>query len=206
MDARDPRRFAPAAARNQAPIFAVLREHLPERGAVLELGAGSGEHAAAFAPRLPGLRWRPSDPDRAARASIDAWAAEVGAANIDPALELDAADATWPIGQDEEALAAILAINVVHISPWSTAEGIFAGAGRHLGADGLLFLYGPYRIGGAHTAPSNAAFDASLRARDARWGVRDLEALCALGEAAGLQLRERVAMPANNFSLIFRRG
>ncbi|MCA9659147.1 MAG: DUF938 domain-containing protein, partial [Myxococcales bacterium] len=198
MDARDPRRFAPAAARNREPIFAVLREHLPAEGAVLEIGAGSGEHAAAFAPRLPALRWRPTDPDPSARASIDAWAAEVGAANIDAAIDLDAAGDTWPIGQDEE-LAAILAINVVHISPWATAAGIFAGAGRHLEADGVLYLYGPYRIDGAHTAPSNAAFDASLRARDPRWGVRDLEALCALGEAAGLALAERVAMPANNF-------
>ena len=204
MDARDPRRFAPAAARNREPIFAVLREHLPAEGAVLEIGAGSGEHAAAFAPRLPALRWRPTDPDPSARASIDAWAAEVGAANIDAAIDLDAAGDTWPIGQDEE-LAAILAINVVHISPWATAAGIFAGAGRHLEADGVLYLYGPYRIDGAHTAPSNAAFDASLRARDPRWGVRDLEALCALGEAAGLALAERVAMPANNFSLVFRR-
>lgn len=204
MDARDPRRFAPAAARNREPIFAVLREHLPAEGAVLEIGAGSGEHAAAFAPRLPALRWRPTDPDPSARASIDAWAAEVGAANIDAAIDLDAAGYTWPIGQDEE-LAAILAINVVHISPWATAAGIFAGAGRHLEADGVLYLYGPYRIDGAHTAPSNAAFDASLRARDPRWGVRDLEALCALGEAAGLALAERVAMPANNFSLVFRR-
>jgi SAM-dependent methyltransferase len=204
MDARDPRRYAPAAARNREPIFAVLRENLPAEGAVLEIGAGSGEHAAAFAPRLPGLRWRPTDPDPSARASIDAWAAQVGAANVDAAIDLDAAHDTWPIGQDE--LAAILAINVVHIAPWPTAEGIFAGAGRHLAAEGLLFLYGPYRIGGGHTAPSNAAFDASLRARDPRWGVRDLEALCALGEAAGLELAERVAMPANNFSLVFRRG
>ena len=198
----DLRRFAPAAARNREPILAVLGRLLPESGVLLEIGAGTGEHAAFMAPRLPKIAWQPSDPDGEARASIDAWREHVRAANLRPALDLDAASDAWPIDQVD----VVLAINVVHISPWATTLGLIAGAGRRLREGGILFLYGPYRIGGSHTAPSNDAFDASLRARDPRWGIRDLEVLCEEAAAHGLALRERVPMPANNFSLVFVRG
>ncbi len=196
------RRFAPATARNRGPIFAVLRRVLPEAGSPLEIGAGTGEHGAFMAPQVPGVEWLPTDPDAEARASIDAWRAQVRAPNLRPAQALDAASSTWPVDHVD----VILAINVVHISPWPTTVGLFAGAGERLREGGILYLYGPYRIGGEHTAPSNTAFDQSLRARDSRWGIRDLEALEEQGAAHGLVLRERVAMPANNFSLIFARG
>ncbi|HGG57101.1 MAG TPA: DUF938 domain-containing protein [Nannocystis exedens] len=210
-DRRDPRRFAPATARNREFILAVLDRILPSAGVLLEIGAGSGEHAAYMAGRFPGIAWMPSDPDPEARASIDAWRDHVGAENVALALELDAAAERWPVdGPASSAdgpgrFDAMLAINVVHISPWSTAVGLFRGAGRLLRPGGVLYLYGPYRIAGEHTARSNEAFDQSLKARDPRWGVRDLEALEKLASAAGLTLSERVPMPANNFSLVFRR-
>ena len=198
----DARRFAPAASRNRAPIFEVLAPWLATlagRPLILEIGCGTGEHAAFIAPRRPALRWQPSDPTAAARESADAWARHVGATNILPAIDLDAAAPTWPIDQVD----AIVAVNVVHISPWSTCLGIFAGAARCGAA--LVFLYGPYTVDGAHTAPSNAAFDADLRARDPAWGVRDRGAVAAVADAAGFDLVEIAAMPANNFSLVFRR-
>jgi SAM-dependent methyltransferase len=198
----DPRLFFPATARNRAPILDVLRRHLPARGVVLETASGSGEHVAWFAPHFPDLVFQPSDPDPAARASIDAWAAASGAANIRPALALDAAAPSWPI----EAADAVLAINMIHIAPWAAAEGLVAGAARVLRPGGVLYLYGPYRRAGRHTAPSNAEFDAGLRARDPRWGVRDLEAVAALAAAAGFDPPAVEAMPANNLSLIFRRA
>lgn len=204
---RDDRRFAPAASRNRAPIFEVLAPWLATLPAdvdarpplLLEIGCGTGEHAAFIAPRRPDLRWQPSDPTPAARASADAWARHVGATNILPAIDLDAAADPWPIDRVD----VIVAINVVHISPWSTCLGIFAGAARS-GAT-LVFLYGPYTVDGAHTAASNAAFDADLRARDPRWGVRDRGEVAAVADAAGFDLVEVAAMPANNFSLVFRR-
>lgn len=208
-DPRDPRRFAPATARNRECILAVLGRFLPKSGVLLEIGAGSGEHAVYMAGCFPGIAWMPSDPDPEARASIDAWREHVGAENLAPALELDAAAERWSVEDSVHGsggIDAMLAINVVHISPWSTTVGLFRGAGRVLRADGVLYLYGPYRIAGEHTAPSNEAFDQSLKARDARWGVRDLEALTALATDAGFVLSERVSMPANNFSLVFRRA
>jgi len=198
----DLRRFAPATARNRGPILAVLERVLPTTGTILEVGAGTGEHAAFMAPRFPGVVWQPTDPDPEARASIDAWRAYSLTPNLRPARELDASSSAWPVDQVD----ALLAINVVHISPWPTTLGLFAGAGERLSEDGILFLYGPYRIGGEHTAPTNVAFDASLRGRDRRWGIRDLEALEELAAVHGLALRERVAMPANNFSLVFARA
>lgn len=198
----DLRRFAPATARNRGPILSVLERVLPEEGTLLEVGAGTGEHAAFMAPRFPGILWQPTDPDAEARASIDAWRAHALAPNLRSALELDATSDTWPFDHVD----AILAINVVHISPWTTTVGLFAGAGQRLREGGVFYLYGPYRIDGEHTAPSNVAFDESLRRRDPRWGIRDLEALEEQAAAHGLALRERVAMPANNFSLIFARA
>ena len=197
----DARLFAPAVARNRAPILAVLERVLPGQGLVLEVASGSGEHAAHFARAMPRLRWQPSDPDPRARASIAAFCAEAGLPNLLPPLALDAAAARWPI----EAADAVLCINMIHIAPWSAARGLMAGAARLLSPEAVLFLYGPYKEAGRHTAASNDAFDADLRARDSRWGVRDLEEVAALARRHGFAHEESVVMPANNLSLVFRR-
>ncbi len=198
------RRRAPAASRNREPIFEVLQRVLPRAGLVLEIGSGTGEHAVDYTGRLPGIIWQPTDPSEEARASVAAWRAHAGdlEQRVRPPLPLDARAERWL----DESPAAVVAINVIHISPWEVCEGIVAGAARHLRADGLLYLYGPYRREGRHTAPSNEAFDRSLRARDPSWGVRDLEEVAALARARGLALDEIVEMPANNLSVIFRRG
>jgi SAM-dependent methyltransferase len=199
--ASDSRLHAPAAQRNREPILAVLERHLPRRGTVLEIASGSGEHVVHFAARLGSLVFQPSDPDPAARASIDAWAAAGGLGNVRPALALDAAAPDWPAAHAD----AVLCINMIHIAPWRAAEGLVAGAARLLGPGGVLYLYGPYKRGGGHTAPSNAAFDADLRRRNPGWGVRAVEDVAALAAAAGFSAPEIEAMPANNLSLIFRR-
>lgn len=193
---------APAVARNRDAILAVLREILPDSGTVLEIASGSGEHAVHVAAALPGLDWLPSDPEPAARRSIAAHALRAGLANIRPPLALDAAAAAWPVARVD----GIVCINMIHIAPWAATEGLMAGAGRVLSAGGVLFLYGPFREADRPFAASNAAFDASLRARDSAWGVRDLDAVAAEAARHGLSLVRRVAMPANNLSLIFGRA
>jgi SAM-dependent methyltransferase len=197
----DARRHAPAAERNRDAILAVLKRDLPARGLVLELASGSGEHAVHFAAALPDLVFQPSDPDAASCASIDAWAASAGLANLRPALALDATMPDWPIAAAD----AILCINMIHIAPWAAAIGLLQGAARILAPGGVLYLYGPYKRDGRHTAPSNDAFDRGLRARDPAWGVRDLEAVAALAAANGFAAPAIEPMPANNLSLIFRR-
>lgn len=201
----DPRRMAPATDRNREPILAVLRRVLPASGTVLEIASGTGQHAVHFAAALPGLTWQPSDPDAAARASIAAWTKHTGLRNVREPLALDVCEQPWALGTDD-AIDAIVCINMIHIAPWAAAEALFEGAGRVLGAGGVLYLYGPYRRQGEHTAPSNASFDADLRAADPEWGVRDMEAVVALGAAQGMTCEEPVAMPANNFSLVFRKA
>jgi SAM-dependent methyltransferase len=198
----DPRLFAPATARNRDPIWNVLAPELPLRGLVLEVAAGSGEHSIHFA-RLssPQLVFQPTDSDVSARASIDAWMARSGLANVKPALDLDAASQTWPVAHAD----AVLCINMIHISPWEATQGLIRGAACVLPPGGLLYLYGPYRRSGQHTAPSNEAFDADLRRRNPLWGVRDMEAVAALAAEARFAAPRIVPMPANNFSLLFRR-
>lgn len=196
------RQTAPAADRNKAPILDVLRRALPPAGLVLEVASGTGQHAVHFAAAFPALDWQPSDPEPTARASIAAWAQAAQLPNLRPPLELDAAAPDWPIGHAD----AVLCINMVHISPWPATEGLMAGSGRILPSGGLLYLYGPYRRDGRHTAPSNDAFDADLRARNPAWGVRDLEAVAVAAGAHGFHLDEIVEMPANNLSLLFRKG
>ena len=195
------KRHAPAAERNREPIAAVLREVLPEQGLLLEIAAGTGEHAAYLAPLFPGLAWQPSDPDPEAMSSIEAWQADSGADNLLPPVFLDAASETWPI----DAADAVLCINMVHISPWSATEGLMRGAGRLLPPGGPLILYGPYRRDGVPTAPSNEAFDASLKSRNPAWGLRELEAVQAEAAGQGLGFERLYEMPANNLSLVFRR-
>ncbi len=265
------RQAAESSERNKGPILEVLKRVLPETGLVLEIGSGTGQHAAHFAPRLPGLVWQPTDPDPEMRASIDAWAQEAlgeaarpgvapenknrgaartgnqqeawsgaegsatgnqqeapgeaarpgvspenknspeaatgnqqetGAPNLRPALDLDVTGDTWPVTE----AAAVFSANMIHIAPWDCCEGLLAGAGRILSPNGVLCLYGPFKIGGRHTAPSNESFDQSLRARDPAWGVRDLDDVAQAAEAHGLALTETVAMPANNLTVVFLKG
>ncbi len=192
---------APAVARNRDPILAVLRRVLPAQGTVLEIASGTGEHAVHFAGALPGMTWQPTDPDAVALRSIAAWRETARLPNLLAPLVLDVTSAVWPVQRAD----AMVCINMIHISPWRAAEALMAGAARLLAPGSALFLYGPYKEGGAHTAPSNEAFDASLRARNPEWGVRDLDDVKALAEREGVDFVERVAMPANNLSVVFRR-
>ncbi len=208
--ASDARLFFPATARNREPILDVLRRHLPGRGLVLEIASGSGEHVVHFAQAFPGLVFQPSDLDPRHRASIDAWVAATGLGNVRPAIALDAAAEAWPqlgpeIGPVGSAQA-ILCINMIHIAPWAAGVGLVRGAGRILTPGGVLVLYGPYKRGGQHTAPSNEAFDQSLKAQDPAWGVRDLETVADLAAACGFSAPVIVEMPANNLSLVFTKA
>jgi len=200
--AADARQFSPSAARNRGPILDVLTRVLPKKGIVLEIGSGTGEHAVCFAKALPGLVWLPSDPDAASRASIEAWIATEGLANVRAPVSIDVRDAAWGV-EDAAPFDAIISLNMVHIAPWEAALGLLASAGRLLRLDRVLFLYGPFMMGGTHTAASNAAFDADLKRRDPCWGVRDVDDLVGEGALRGLELREVVKMPANNLSLVF---
>jgi SAM-dependent methyltransferase len=191
---------SPAAARNRDPILSVLREVLPERGTVLEIASGSGEHAVHFAAGLPQIAWQPTDLDASARESIAAHRAAAALPNLLAPLALDVHGWPWPVARAD----AVVAINMIHIAPWTATEALMAGAARVLPSGGVLFLYGPYREHGVHTAPSNAAFDQSLRARDPAWGVRDLGDVTALAARHGLRFERRIAMPANNLSVVFR--
>jgi SAM-dependent methyltransferase len=193
---------AAATDRNREPILDVLRRVLPPAGLVLEIASGTGQHVAFFARALPALRWQPSDPSPAHRESIRAWAAASGADNIADPLVLDVEISPWPI----TAADAILNINMIHIAPWSAAEALFRGAARLLPPSGVLFLYGPFKRDGQHTAESNQRFDERLRGEDPRWGVRDLSDVEALASTTGFHPAEVVPMPANNLSLVFRRN
>ena len=201
----DQRMFSPAAARNSAPILAVLKRVLPASGVVLEIGCGTGEHAVCFAEAMPDLIWQPSDPDSDSRASTASWIKFSGLNNVRAPLDIDVCSSLWGVEQTAP-FEAILSINMVHIAPWAATLGLFAGAGRLLRPGGILVLYGAFMRGGAHTAPSNAAFDASLKAHSPSWGVRDIADLEQVGEAAGLNLRETIEMPTNNMLLVFSSG
>lgn len=195
------KREAPAAARNRGPIADVLADELPASGTVLEVASGTGQHVVHFAARFPYLCWQPSDPDDAARASIAAWIAESGLANVAPPLALDAAAPDWPVERAD----AIVCINMVHISPFSASEGLVRASGRLLPKGAPLILYGPWLEDGVETAPSNLAFDADLRSRNREWGLRHvtwMDDLCAMH---GLVRARRVAMPANNITLVYRK-
>jgi hypothetical protein len=194
---------APATARNREPILAVLTRVLPPRGVLLEIASGTGEHAAYMTPRLPEpLEWQPSDASAEALAGIDAHARAGGCARIRSALRLDTTATPWPV----TACDAVLCCNMIHIAPFAAAEGLFHGSAKLLATGAPLILYGPFRRHGAHTAPSNESFDAGLKARDPRWGVRCLDTeIVPLAHTAGFTLEEVVPMPANNLTAIFRR-
>jgi hypothetical protein len=194
------RRSAPAALRNREHIAEVLREWLPDRGLVLELASGTGEHATYFAQQFPQLEWQPSDVHSDALSSIAAWREEAGLANVRPPLVIDASVSDWPIEKAE----AVLSINMVHISPWGSALGLLAGAARLLPLDGCLILYGPWLKDDIATAESNLGFDRDLKSRDPQWGLRRVEDFAAAAKERGLSLETTRAMPANNLMLLLR--
>lgn len=196
----DARRHAPATERNREPIADILRTLLPEQGTVLEIASGTGEHAIHFARAFPQLDWQPSDPDPAAIASIRAWAETARLPNLRPPLTLDASADDWPIERAD----ALLCINMIHISPWEATVGLMRNAAKLLPPGGPLILYGPYRQQGVETAPSNLAFDESLKQRDGRWGLRQLEDVVALAESVGLRMDAVHRMPANNLIVVLR--
>jgi hypothetical protein len=201
-DAPGGRRSAPAALRNREPIAEVLQEWLPASGLVLEVASGTGEHAVYFAERFPSLEWQPSDLHRDALKSIRGWRAHAGLANMREPVVLDAAASKWPV----ESADAVLSFNMVHISPWTSALGLIAGAARILSTGSALILYGPWLSDGIDTAPSNLAFDEDLRHRDPQWGLRKVEDFAEEAVKSGFELVERRPMPANNMMLLFRKG
>ena len=206
--AADGRLDAAAFHRNRAAIGDALAADLAAmQGDVLEIGSGTGQHAVAFAQQAPHLTWWPSDPNADHRRSVDAWRAHTGLANLRPAANIDVSQPDWTWGNKNPPppLAAIFCANVIHIAPWSVAQGLFAGAERHLRSGGKLYLYGPFKMHGEHTAPSNAAFDESLRARDPAWGVRDIDDVNALARRHHLTPDKVHTMPANNLILVFTR-
>lgn len=207
----DGRLDAAAFHRNHGPIRAVLERFLAGKsGDVVEAGSGTGQHVVDFARHLPDVTWWPSDLNEQHLKSILAWRAHAGLANIRPPLRIDLSNPQWCAemhnGSGPANLLAVFCANVIHIAPWRVAEGLFAGAGRYLRTEGRLFLYGPFKRGGKHTAPSNAAFDNSLRDQNAEWGVRDIDDLENLAASAGLKLVEIAEMPANNLILVFERS
>ena len=211
LDPDDRRLDAPTFHRNHEPILAVLQEVLAGRsGHVVEIGSGSGQHVHAYAGAMPDFVWWPTDISPRHLESIEAWRAHSTAENLMPPVALDASGDDWALGSPghppADNLTALFSANVVHISPISVTQGIFSGAGRHLGPDGLLLFYGPFMRDGTHTAESNARFHASLRAENPEWGVRDTADLNALAAENGLELRRMVDMPANNFVLVFARN
>jgi SAM-dependent methyltransferase len=195
------RLVSPSADRNKGPILGVLERVLPKTGRVLEIASGTGQHAVHFARALTGLQWQPSDPDAEARRSIASWCAQERLANVSQPLALDVHDVPWPV----TALDAVVCINMIHISPWTTTTSLFAGAKLALREGGVLYLYGPYRMHGVHTAPSNEAFDRSLRAQNPQWGLRDLDRVMHVADTEGFDWVETVSMPANNSSVIFKK-
>jgi hypothetical protein len=207
----DGRLDAAAFHRNHEPIWAVLQKFLAGKsGNVAEVGGGTGQHVVHFAKHTPDIIWWPSDLNERHLKSIEAWRAHTGLSNIRPPLRIDLTDPAWcPAMHDSSGPAELLAVfcaNVIHIAPWRVAEGLFAGAGRYLRSDGRLFLYGPFKRDGKHTAMSNAVFDTSLREQDADWGVRDIVDLEKLAAGVGLALVETVQLPANNMILVFGRS
>ena len=195
----------PATGRNREKIADVLKRVLPANGTVLEIASGSGQHISYFARNFPDLFWQPSDPDHEVFPSIKAWSVHEGVSErVNEVLNIDARADIWPVGRIND-INAILSINMIHIAPWEACLGLLKNAGRILKPDGVLYLYGPFKVGDQHTAPSNAEFNISLRNRDARWGIRNLDDVAAIALSEGFQLAETVRMPANNLSVIFRR-
>ncbi|MCW9045626.1 MAG: class I SAM-dependent methyltransferase [Alphaproteobacteria bacterium] len=203
MNNQDLRQFAPACARNSEPILAVLNDHLPkdQKINVLEIAAGTGEHAVFFASNFPHAKWQPTEFNQEAHKSIQAWIDHSQVSNILPPIGLDVCQHPWPINKVD----VVLAINMIHISDWSCTEGLMKGAGKHLSSDGLLYLYGPYKREGKHTAESNVDFNSWLKERNPKWGIRDMEEVISEAAKHGLEHQKTEEMPANNFSMVFKK-
>ncbi len=201
----DARKYADATQRNRQPILEVLQRILPPQGNILEIASGTGQHAIFFASNLVNYHWYPSDPDPVLRDSIEAWRNHFPTENLHSPLDIDAISPSWSIEKEQISLNAIVNINMIHISPWKACLGLMAGANRILSTGGILYLYGPCKRNGNHTAPSNEMFDRSLRSRNSQWGVRNLEDVVEIAESEDLALQEVVEMPANNLSVIFRK-
>ena len=202
------KRYAPATERNRDPILDVLQTYLPEQGTVLEVSAGTGQHAAFFAPRLASRYWLPTDVDEASLSSIQAWRETSQAPNLLAPQCLDVLDTRWLVEDTElpEPVSAMVNINMVHIAPWPCCEGLFDGAQRILPPQAVVLMYGPFKQAGEHTSPSNAAFDQQLKAQDARWGVRDLEAVVEVAKTRGFHCQAVIPMPANNLMVSYNRA
>lgn len=215
MSNGDHRQYAPAFQRNHQLILAVLEQALPQQGIVLEIASGTGEHAAFLAQQLPHLDWLPSDQAPSSLTSITAWRHQARAANLYEPIALDVCQPNWPefviqtldrYGLTHSKVVAIININMIHIAPWQATEEFIAGSARLLGPQGLLYLYGPFIQANQPTAPSNLAFDQSLRYRNPEWGIRRLEEVCHLATQNGLSLKKTVAMPANNLSVLWQQS
>ena len=202
-NSEDLRRYAPATDRNREPILAILQQVLPPTGTILEISSGTGEHGVFMASQLAPRQWLPSDPDPGARASIKAWQQFSPVDRLHLPIDLDASSNQWLVDPPEP-ITAIVNINMIHIAPKAAYLGLFAGAQRILTVGGVLYLYGPFKQGGIHTAPSNAAFDESLQSRNPEWGVRDLEEIIAVAARHHLELQQVYPMPANNLSVVFK--
>lgn len=202
MPTDDARQLSPAAERNKQPILEVLKRVMPPRGAALEIASGTGQHIVHFAAGMPGWTWQPSDPDPDALASIAAWCAQARLPNLRAPLRLDVMKVPWPVAYVD----AIYCTNMLHIAPWATCAALMSGAARHLSSEGMLVTYGPFLVADLPTAASNLAFDIDLRSRNREWGLRRLEDVIAQARVSGFALQERVAMPANNLTLVFARS
>ncbi|MGK7939499.1 MAG: DUF938 domain-containing protein [Crocosphaera sp.] len=201
----DFKQYAPATQRNREPILEVLLRVLPASGDILEISSGTGEHSIFFAPAFSPRQWIPSDPNPIARDSIEAWRKESLIDNIHAPFDINAQDNCWQVEQENLNVTTIININMIHISPWSACLGLMKGANRILPSGGILYLYGPYKQQGKHTAVSNESFDQSLRSQNPEWGVRNLEDVIKVAEDQDLIFQEKVEMPANNLSVIFKK-
>jgi len=200
----DGRQYAPATQRNRKPILEILLRVLPPEGNILEVASGTGEHAVFFAPHLAPRCWIPSDRDPQLRASTAAWRNYFQVTNLQLPLDIDATQSRWAIEDEAIEIQALVNINMIHIAPWSACWGLMAGANRLLPPGGILYLYGPFKQGGKHTAPSNSTFDQFLRSQNSQWGVRDLDEVVAVAKSNNLELQATFAMPANNLSVVFQ--
>jgi len=200
-DLADQKRYSPACERNKDAILEVLQDVMPASGTILEIACGPGQHAVHFAAGFPDVQWQPSDIDPTSIASTLAWRAETGVPNLLDPVILDATATEWPLERAD----GIICCNMIHISPWEVTLGLLDGAARILPENGILYTYGPYKVGGKHTAPSNEAFDQSLRSQNPSWGVRNLDDVALEARRRGLHLIKTIKMPANNFSVIYKK-
>ena len=200
------KRHAPATSRNREPILKVLKQHLPSKGNILEIASGTGEHGVFFAPYFSPQQWIPSDQDPECLASIKSWRRDSSTDNLQSPLTIDVMKENWHQSLTSQNIRSLICINMIHISPWEACVGLIKGTSQILPSDGVLYLYGPYKVNNQHTAISNEQFDESLRLRNPLWGIRDLESVAKLAQKNDLHLKEKIAMPANNFSLIFEKG